>query len=190
MHCATPSGVFWRKTQLISIPKSSPASCRLTRTEGNQTARVRRRQKNAVRKGGQKGKDNNGEPRRLKRMTPSRTAARQASRQKKKPVADAVLRARESSPKRKHRPSSRKRSCKNKTKNSLEKEPPNEVKIDLPKPDAAPATAGMTKDTARQKSSYETKTPTNEEIAKMAEHNGSVYREQVEAAPAREYPHF
>lgn len=41
------------------------------------------------------------------------------------------------------------------------------------------------KDAAGQKPFDEIKAPTSEEIAKMAEHNGSVYREQVEAAPAR-----
>jgi len=105
----------------------------------------------------------------------------------KKPAAGTVLRAEKVLPKENSPAAANNNPPEGKTETSSKKEPPNEAKTDLPKPTVAPATAATVaaKDAAGQKPFDEIKAPTSEEIAKMAEHNGSVYREQVEAAPAR-----
>ncbi len=101
------------------------------------------------------------------------------------PATNAVLRAEKVLPKENTAQAAKSDFSKNKAEDFPKKEPPNAAKTDLSKPPAAPATAVAAEDAAGEKPFYGIKTPTSEEIAKMAEHNGSVYRERVEATPAR-----
>ena len=101
------------------------------------------------------------------------------------PATNAVLRAEKVLPKENTAQAAKSDFPKNKAEDFPKKEPPNAAKTDLSKPPAAPATAAAAEDAAGEKPFYGIKTPTSEEIAKMAEHNGSVYRERVEATPAR-----
>jgi len=103
--------------------------------------------------------------------------------EEKKPAPDIALRAEKSLPKENAAPAAKNGPAEKESENPPGEEFSDKVKTN--KDQSALKDAGPAVNPAVRQDSGETKTPPREEIAKTAGRNGNIYREQVEAAPAK-----